>query len=166
MKTFILEPFDWDKIKEEAKHYKYVVMYREGHYRGNGKGEFFESNILNELFEKQIFWFNNEYRPIQAVILTNDDVESIINKRKIIISKINIAESDYYKFKRDLKYPKLDRRTTRKTNPQDWANFDKIVNKKRRMELATLKKKRDLSKELDALPYYSTTLYHIRIPIS
>jgi hypothetical protein len=151
---------NWQEIMNEAKGFKYVVMHRD-HYRGNGKGEWFEAKEFAALFEKQGFWFFNCERPVYEVILTDDDVPAIIEQRKQIIKDLQLVERDIHYTNIPMR-PNCDGRATRRTQPEAFAEWDKAKAKATR-KLKQLRNRRDsLQAQLDAVqPTYSTTLYHI-----
>ncbi len=152
--------FDWQTIMSEAAAYKFVVMYR-SHERGNGKGEYFSTSDFERLFKEQDFWFFNCERPVWQVILTDEDVPSIIAQRRELIDKIQRVEFDIHYLHIPMR-PNCDGRATRRTQPEAFAEWDKAKAKAER-KMKTLRNKRDnLRKELEAVqPYFSTTLYNI-----
>jgi len=148
----------WEDVMNEARNYQYVVMYRD-HYRGNGKGEFFQANNFAALIREQPFWFAQEERPVYEVILTNEDVPAIIADRQRVIAQMNKVEYTLSTIIR----PTLqaDGRSTRRTNPAAWAAFDKAVEDYNAQRNALQQCLNLLSQTLTALPYYSTTLLEI-----
>lgn len=152
--------FDWKSIMKDAAAYKYVVMYRD-HYRGNGRGEYFNSEEFEKIFAEQDFWFYNCERPVWKVILTNDEVPAIIGRRRLLVREINLLSYEiqhiYVPFR-----PACDGRATRRTQPEAFAEWDKAKAKAER-KIKKLRTKRDnIRKQLEAVqPYYSTTLYKI-----
>lgn len=148
----------WEDVMNEARNYKYVVMYRD-HYRGNGKGEFFQANNFAALLREQPYWFAQEERPVYEVILTNDDVPDIIADRKRVISQMSKVEYTLSTISR----PNLqaDGRSTRRTQPEAWADFDKAVEDYNAQRTALQQCLNLLSQTLTALPYYSTTLMQL-----
>ena len=150
---------NWQNIMNEASNYKYVVMYRD-HYQGNGKGEFFAADRLAALMDEQPYWFHNEDRPVYEVILTDDDVVEIINARQRVIDQIN--KTEYTMNALPLPVLKADRRSTRRTQPEAWAEYDRAVDAydedRRALEFALAA----LRAALNVIPYYSTTLLQIR----
>lgn len=148
----------WEDVMNEASNYKYVVMHRD-HYRGNGKGEFFQANNFAALLREQPYWFTNEERPVYEVILTNDDVPTIIADRRRVIAQINKVEYTLS----TIQSPTLqvDGRSTRRTQPEAWAAFDKAVEDYNAQRNALQQCISLLSQTLIALPYYSTTLMQL-----
>ena len=148
----------WEEVMNEARNYKYVVMYRD-HYTGNGKGEFFQAHNFAALLKEQPYWFAQEERPVYEVILTNDDVPSIIADRKRVIAQM--AKVEYTMS--TINHPTLqgDGRSTRRTQPEVWAAFDKAVEDYHNQRNALQQCLNLLSQTLTALPYYSTTLMQI-----
>lgn len=148
----------WEDVMNEAHNYKYVVMYRD-RYLGNSKGEFFQAHNFADLFREQPYWFNNEYRPVFEVLLTNDDVPTIIADRKRVIAQIHKVDITLS----TINQPTLqaDGRSTRRTQPEAWAAFDKAV-KDYNAQCNTLQQCISLlSQTLVALPYYSTGLIEL-----
>lgn len=153
--------FDWQTIIEESASYKYVVMYRD-HYRGNGKGEYFSAEDFKRLFKEQDFWFFNFERPVYKVILTNDDVPSIIARRRELINDIQHVEFNIHYLYIPMR-PNCDGRATRRTQPEAFAEWDKAKAKAQRKLNKLNKKRNNLREALEAVqPYYSTTLYNIK----
>lgn len=114
-----------DPCQLDTAGYKWVVMYRD-HYRGNGKGEYFLAQDYPKLLEKQRYLFNNEDRPVHTIILTNEDVPSMVEKRRVLINLLTKKNDDI----RTLARPKknFDGRKTRRTAPQEYAEYDKQIN--------------------------------------
>jgi hypothetical protein len=154
--------FNWQQIMNEAKNYKYVVMYRD-HYRGNGKGEWFKADEFAAIFKQQDFWFYNIERPVFQVILTDDDVPAIIMQRSEIIRELQKVECDI-RYTNIPMRPMCDGRATRRTQPEAFAAWDKAKAKAAK-KLNSLRSRRDsLQASLNAVqPYYSTTLYNITL---
>lgn len=151
--------FSWKEVMDEAKNYQFVVMYRD-HYQGNGKGEFFAADRLAALMKEQPYWFSNEDRPVYEVILTDEDIPKIIADRQKVIDQIQTAEYTMSKLSRPVL--NADRRSTRRTQPEAWAEYDKAVEAynadRSALELAIA----GLRAALKVIPYYSTTLLQIR----
>jgi hypothetical protein len=149
---------NWQTIMNEASNYKYVVMYRD-HYQGNGKGEFFAADRLAALMEEQPYWFSNEDRPVYEVILTDEDIPKIIADRQKVIDQIQTAEYTMSKLSRPVL--NADRRSTRRTQPEAWAEYDKAVEAynadRSALELAIA----GLRAALKVIPYHSTTLLQL-----
>ena len=150
---------NWQEIINAAQEYKYVVMYRD-HYRGNGKGEYFESGIFRELYEQQGFWFRNTDRPVHTVILTNDDVPGLIARRKELINAIDSLQCACNNVRIPYR-PACDGRATRRTQPDAFAEWDT----EKAAALAHVKELREqreaVSRTLNEVPYYSTTLLRL-----
>lgn len=163
-KTFIMisdNPGDlstWEEIMNEAHNYKYVVMYRDN-YRLNSKGEFFPADNFADLVREQPQWFTNEERPVYKVVLTNDDVPAIIADRKRVIAQINNVEITMS----TINQPTLqaDGRSTRRTQPEAWAAFDKAVEDYNAQSDALQQCLSLLNITLTALPYYPISLIQI-----
>ena len=152
---------DWQDIMKEAKGYKYVVMYRD-HYRGNAKGDWFEADQFEIIYKQQPFWFTNTDRPVEEVILTDDDVPGIIEQRKQVIKKIN--DLRWFKSKIHIPaHPNCDGRATRRTQPEAFAEWDKAVAKAKMAHSRLHKRISDLEDALHLITYYSTMLYHIQL---
>lgn len=138
--------------------YKWVVMLRD-HYRGNDKGEYFAASDYDRIKRTQPYWFTNTDHPIHTVILTNDDVPSIIAKRCEIINKIQNLTVLADRLNRPTKG--FDGRKTRKTAPELFAEWDKRVDAYCKQKGALIDKKTDAMSALQDLPKYSTTLLRI-----
>lgn len=158
MKQIITSPFSWTEIQEIAKNYNYVVILR-NHHRGNGVGEFFETKKFNEILKNQPFWFNCDERPVHTVILTNEDIPSIVDERERLISKLNLIQ---FKMS-ELRKPQLqaDNRSTRRTQPAAWALYDKEMNTYNLQRAALLQNLNMYESELKKLPNYSVTLLQL-----
>ena len=148
----------WEEVMTEARNYKYVVMHRDC-YRGNGKGEFFQAHNFADLFREQPYWFNNEEHPVNEVLLTNDDVPAIIADRKRVIAQIRKVDITLS----TINQPTLqaDGRSTRRTQPEAWAAFDRAVEDYNAQSNALQQCINLLSQTLTALPYYSTSLIEL-----
>lgn len=137
---------------------KWVVMFRD-HYRGNSKGEYFAVGDYEALKEKQPFWFINEDRPVYEVVMTDEDVPSLVKRRGDVIRRLDCLKYDYNHVYDPMR-PKCDGRKTRRTAPEAYAQFDK--------DKAEAQKKKDeieasykgLLEELGHLPF-SSTLHRI-----
>lgn len=153
-------PEEYGTIKESSKGHQYVVMYRD-HADGNGKGEYFAVGDFDRIFSEQGYWFNGEDRPIHTIVLTNDDVPSIVAKREHLIRMIQMSESKMNEIVVPPK-PKCDGRATRNTNPnafEEWDNMKLLQETRKR----AMKNRIDvLRAELEKTKNYSTTLYRIK----
>lgn len=151
--------FDWQDIMNEAKCYKYVVMYRD-HYPGNGKGEYFRSEDFELLMEHQSHWFNCTERPLEMVILTNDDVPDIINERKRLIDLLQTIRWQKEKINVPA-HPDCDGRATRRTQPEAYAKWDAEVAQTKALIAEKKEAINRLQAQLNTITYYSSTLYRI-----
>lgn len=137
---------------------KWIILIRD-HYRDNGKGEFFAATRYEALKKKAPYWFLNEERPVCTVIMTDDDVPSLVQERDKTIKAIFSLKRD-----RDNVYdpakPDCDGRKTRRTAPEAYAKFDKDKAKAKKDKERIAKKIKVLEERLKELPY-SSTLYHI-----
>ena len=151
--------FSWDYVKKEARNYKYVVMYRD-HYTCNGKGEFIASSDFDRVFVEQPYWFTNEDRPVYQVIFTNDEVPAIIADRQKILDQMNKVRYTMSTIQRPIL--QADGRSTRRTQPEAWAAFDKAVEDYNAQRDALQQCLNLLLETLGKLEYYSTTLLQLR----
>lgn len=149
---------NWKEIMQEAVNYKYVVMYRD-HYRGNGKGEYFDGNKMMEILNKCSYLFSNDDRPVYKVILTNDDVPKCIGQRKELIKIID--ELMYEKYQIHIPgRPNCDGRKTRRTAPEAYAEFDRICKEGSELKRKITAEIGYYLKQMEDIPYYSTTLLY------
>lgn len=146
---------DLQNLKTNAK---YLVCYQDS-YKGNSKGFFVEIKKIKKCPE---FWFRwnsgLEDRGIVEAYTTNDDVKSIVEKRRKLIQEIN-----YLKFTTKTNpIPYIDGRFNKKTKPELFAKRDKVIEENKKI-LAKLKENvEQKEKELKSLPYYSSTLYYLQ----
>lgn len=147
-----------DLLNLNTEGYTWVVMLRD-HANGNGKGEFFAAENYEKIKNAQPFWLTNTDRPVHTVILTDDDVPTIIQKRGYIIRDINKKDVEINALKRPAK--DFDGRKTRRTAPELYADYDKRLNAYNAAVSRLIDKKTDLYAVLQTLPHYSTTLKQI-----
>lgn len=135
---------------------KWVVMFRD-HYQGNSKGEYFAVSDYEALKKKQPFWFTSEDRPVYEVVMTDEDVPSLVNRRRDVIKLLDSLKYDYDHVYDPMK-PKCDGRKTRRTAPEAYAQFDKDKAKAKEEKDRIKERKEDLYDELGHLPFSSTLL--------
>lgn len=152
-------PEEYGTIKESSKGHQYVVMYRD-HADGNGKGEYFAAGDFDRIFSEQGYWFNGVDRPIHTIVLTNDDVPSIVAKREHLIRMIQMSESKMNGIVVPSK-PNCDGRATRKTNPKAFEEWDELKLSQEARKRALKNRIDALRTELEKTKKYSTTLYWI-----
>lgn len=139
--------------------FKWVIMYRD-HYRGNGKGEYFAAADYDRIKRTQPYWFTNTDRPVHTVILTNNDVPSIIQTRYKLIEKINRLDVEINRLNRPQKG--FDGRKTRRSAPELYADYDKRIATYNKQVSALIDQKTDIQAELQKIENYSTTLMRIK----
>ena len=147
-----------DLLNLNTEDAKWVILMRD-HADGNGKGEYFAAADYDKIKAAQPYWFTNTDRPVHTVILTDDDVPSIINKRNLIINALQNLDVEINKNKRPAK--DFDGRKTRRTAPELYADYDKRLNAYNAAVSRLIDQKTDLYAALQTLPHYSTTLKKI-----
>ncbi|MBP5455604.1 MAG: hypothetical protein J6Y37_03830 [Paludibacteraceae bacterium] len=138
---------------------KWVVLHRD-HYQGNAKGEYFAASDYDTLKREQPFWFLSEDRPVYEVVLTDEDVPSLVKRRGDVIRELDGLRYDYNHIY-DPARPKCDGRKTRRTAPEAYAQFDEDKAKAKEAKGKIKQRESELYEELGQLPF-SSTLYHIR----
>ena len=132
---------------------KWVVMHRD-HYQGNAKGEYFAASDYDALKREQPFWFLSEDRPVYEVVLTDEDVPSLVKRRGDVIQEIKDLRYDYNHVYDPLR-PKCDGRKTRRTAPEAYAQFDEDKAKAKEAKQKIEGRLNELYEELGQLPFSS-----------
>lgn len=148
-----------DLLSLDVQGYTWVVLLRD-HYRGNAKGEYFLASDYDRIKRDQPFFFTNTERPVYMIILTDDDVPTIIAKRSILIDKITSVDVEINRLKRPRKV--FDGRKTRRTAPELYAEYDKQVATYNSQISALIDRKTDIMAELQKIENYSTKLLRIK----
>lgn len=138
--------------------YKWVVMYRD-HYRGNSKGEYFLSDKFAKIMKEEPFWFYNLERPVHTVILTNDDVPTIVKQRCELINSLSHLKCDMWRCHKPAKG--FDGRFTRNTHPELYAKYDKEVAEVNKKYNKLREEYNAVETKLKQIKYYSSTLHCI-----
>lgn len=139
--------------------YKWVLMYRD-HSPGNSAGEYFLASDYERIKRTQPYLFANTDRPVYLVILTNNDVPSIIQTRSYFVDAAKGIDVKINRLNRPTKG--FDGRKTRRTAPELFADYDKRIAEYNKQVSALVDQKTDLFASYKKLPVYSINLLRIK----
>lgn len=165
MKTIVTDMItSQSDIYAEAKKCgaKWVVVYCD-HYRGNSKGYF--QSVEEFGASESFYWSAKPYdRGAMSVIITDEDVPGIVEKRKALISQIYRIDFNKTEALRKIPQPvRIDGRLG-KSNPK------RIESEKRNGELCAIREevcrasdaqKKAVLSELESMEYYSSKLWRM-----